>query len=243
MTNDVVFLHGGTAGGWMWDRQVAELPDRTTFAPDIPGYLTRRAEEWTSFDAVTDRLAAMIADRTTGAVDVVGLSMGGIVSLHLAQRHPQLVASVFATGVSVLPYTRGMRVGNAATLALWNRRFYWAGVARTMGLDGDGAKEFIEQSPPLTRAGARAQLREVEPGGVTRLTEISAPVMALVGEQESQYSHRSLREIRTQIPGAEVGLAPGMHHGWSGEDPRLFNRILRSWLDARARHPELLPAR
>ncbi|MGO3251793.1 MAG: alpha/beta fold hydrolase [Microbacterium gubbeenense] len=125
MTNDVVFLHGGTAGGWMWDRQVAELPDRTTFAPDIPGYLTRRAEEWTSFDAVTDRLAAMIADRTTGAVDVVGLSMGGILSLHLAQRHPQLVASVFATGVSVLR-TRG-----ACEWAM--RRRWHCGIAGSTG--------------------------------------------------------------------------------------------------------------
>lgn len=227
----------------MWDQQVVALPDRATFAPDIPGYVTRRDEEWTSFDAVADRVAAMIADRMTGAVDLVGLSMGGILSLHIAHRHPQLVASVFVTGVSVLPYTQGMRVGNAATLALWNRRFYWAGIARTMGLDEEGAREFIDESPVLTRASARAQLREVEPGAVTRLTEITTPVMAVVGEKESRYFHRSLQEIRARIPDAEIGLAPGMHHGWSGEDPGLFNRILRSWLDARARYPELLPAK
>lgn len=242
MDRMVVFLHGGTAGGWMWDPQIEAFTDRPTYAPDVPGYLSRREEEWVSFDAVADAVADLIAGRARGSVDLVGLSMGGILALHLAARHPHLVASAFVTGASVLPYTPAMRAGNAVALALWNRRFYWAGLARTLGLDPEGTRGFIEQSPSVTRRSALAQLREVEPGGVTNLERVAAPVLAVVGEKEPRYFHRSLREIRSRVPHAQIGVAPGMHHGWSGEDPDLFNRILRPWLDERARHRDLLPA-
>ncbi len=241
MKNTVVFLHGGTAGGWMWRPQIDALPDRPTFAPDVTGYLSRREEPWTSFDSVADRLAETIAARADGPVDLVGLSMGAITSLHIAQRHPQLVASAFVTGTSVLPYTAAMRLGNLVALALWNRRFSWEGMARSMGLDDDSRREFVAQSPSFSRRNAREQLREVQPGGVTRLDGITAPVLAIAGERENGYFHRSLRAIRAAIPHAQTGLAPDMHHGWSGEDPELFNRVLRVWLDERQPHPELLP--
>jgi len=239
----VVFLHGGTAGGWMWERQQAELSDRATFAPDVPGYVSRRDEPWNSVDSVADRLASDIEAFADGPVDLVGLSMGGIMSLHMAARHPHLVASALVTGVSVLPYTRTMRISNQLTLALWHQRFYWAGLARTLGLEPEAEREFVAQSPTFTRENAIDQLREIEPGGVTELERIDAPVLAVVGEKEARYFHRSLREIGLRLPGALTGVAPGMHHGWSGEDPSLFNRVMRAWLDDRELHPELLPAR
>lgn len=241
MTRTVVFLHGGTGGGWMWRPQLEALPDRPTFAPDVPGYLSRQTEPWTSFDSVADRLAEMIAERSDGPVDLVGLSMGAITALHLAQRHPQLVASTFVTGTSVLPYTAAMRLGNLVALALWNRRFSWEGMARGMSLDDESRRAFVAQSPPISRRNAREQLREVHPGGVTRLEDIAAPVLAIAGQRENAYFHRSLRAIRAALPHAQTGLAPGMHHGWSREDPELFNRVLRTWLDDREPHPELLP--
>lgn len=243
MTRTVVFLHGGVAGGWMWHPQVESLPDRPTIAPDLPGYLSRRDEPWTSFDSVCDRLATMIAAEADGAVDVVGLSMGAITALHLAQRHPHLVASVFATGTSVLPYTPAMRLANRAALALWNTRFFWHAMARTMGLEREAAQDFVDRSPALTRKSAAEQLHEVHPGGLTRLEAIEAPVLALVGEHESTYFHRSLNVIGATVPRARIASAPGMHHAWSGEDPDLFNRVLRTWLDERQVHPYLLPVR
>ncbi|WP_309126899.1 alpha/beta hydrolase [Microbacterium sp.] len=241
MTRTVVFLHGGVTGGWMWRSQIDVLSDRPTFAPDLPGYLSRRREPWSSFDSMSDRLAAMIAAQTDEPVDLVGLSMGGIAALHVAARHPALVASAFVTGVSVLPYTPAMRLGNRASLALWNTRFLWEGMARAMGLEDEARAEFVSRSPALSRRSALEQLREVQPGHVTGLEQIEAPVLALAGERETRYFHRSLKAIAAEVPDVRVGLAPGMHHGWSGEDPDLFNRVLRAWLDERRLHPDLLP--
>lgn len=241
MTRPVLFLHGGTVGGWSWEAQLPAFGDRLALAPDLPGYLSRRDEPWGDFDAVADRLAAFLDGQSGGPVDVVGLSLGGITALHLAARHPQQVASVFVTGASVLPYRRSMRLMNLMPLALWNRRFFWAGMAHQFGLEGEDAKRFVASCPPISRAKLTEQLSEVYPGGVTQLEDVSAPLMAIAGEREMQYFHDCLQVVRAARPDATVGLAPGMHHAWNGEDPVLFNRILRTWLDERTAHPDLLP--
>lgn len=243
MTRPVLFLHGGTVGGWSWAGQLPAFDDRVALAPDLPGYLSRRDEPWGDFGAVAARLAAFIDAEAGAPVDVVGLSLGGIVALHLAAHHPQHVASVFVTGASVLPYRPSMRLMNRVALALWNRRFYWAGMARQFGMESAEAERFVASCPPISRAKLTEQLREVYPGGVTRLEDIAAPLMAIAGEREMRYFHDSLEVIRTARPDATIGLAPGMHHAWNAEDPELFNRILRSWLDERTAHPELLPLR
>lgn len=241
MTRPVLFLHGGTVGGWSWEAQLPAFDDRLALAPDLPGYLSRRDEPWGDFDAVTDRLAAFLDTEAGVPVDVVGLSLGGITALHLAARHPARVASVFVTGASVLPYRRSMRAMNWVPLALWNRRFFWAGMARQFGLKGEEAERFLKNCPPISRAKLKEQLHEVYPGGVTSLEDITAPLMAIAGEREMRYFHDCLKATRAVVPDATIGLAPGMHHAWNGEDPALFNRILRTWLDEHAAHPELLP--
>lgn len=241
MTRPVLFLHGGTVGGWSWAGQSSAFDDRLTLAPDLPGYLSRRDEPWTDFDSVADRLAAFI-DREAGEpVDVVGLSLGGMVALHLAARHPAKVASAFVTGASVLPYRPSMRLMNWGPLMLWNRRFFWAVMARQFGLSGEEAKRFVVSCPPISREKLAEQLHEVYPGGVTSLADVSAPLMAIAGEREMRYFHDCLQVVRAARPDATIGLAPGMHHAWNAEDPELFNRILRTWLDERAAHADLLP--
>jgi len=108
-----------------------------------------------------------------------------------------------------------------------------------MGFGADAARTFVEQAPPVSRTSAREQLREVQRGALTPLQMVTAPVLALAGEREPAYFHRSLREIERTIPDVRAKLAPGMHHAWNAEEPGLFNRTLRAWLDERAVHPDL----
>lgn len=51
---------------------------------------------------------------------------------------------------------------------------------------------------------------------------------------------QSLAAIAEAAPQTQMRLAPGMHHIWNIEDSRLFNEVLRSWLNGTI-DPRLVP--
>ena len=238
----VLMLHGGNVAGWMWEAHLPRLSDRTVLTPDTPGFGKHGELGWPGITAVTDRFADRVRALEQGPADVVGLSMGGIITLYLAARHPDVVASVFVTGASVLPYPRWMRVSNAVQIAIWESPQYWRGVARGVGLTGDDAAHYVQQGQVITRATMRAVTSWVNPGIPPEvLRRITAPVLAVAGAKEPAYFHRSLRALHAAVPQTETRLVPGVHHIWTVEAPELFDDVLSDWIDG-AVHPELAPA-
>src|SRR5687768_12684255 len=90
----LVFLHGATSDGRLWQPQLAALADEFTVvawdepgaggSSDIPG----------DFELAdyADCLAALIEHLELGAAHVAGLSWGGTVALELYRLRPDLVA-------------------------------------------------------------------------------------------------------------------------------------------------------
>lgn len=96
----IVFLHGSMVAGWMWLGQVEGLPGHRCLLPDFPGVGGSFDEEWVSFADTADRLAGSIRDGCAGgSAHLVGLSLGGIVALHVALRHPDVARSILVSGV------------------------------------------------------------------------------------------------------------------------------------------------
>jgi pimeloyl-ACP methyl ester carboxylesterase len=239
----VLLLHGGNVANWMWQPQVDTLDDRLVVTPDLPGFGSRVHEVWpglpTVVDDLADRLAAL---RITTAVDVVGLSLGGLVALHLAARHPQVIRSMFITGATVKPPGLVVRATAKLQLLLWNAPWFWKAQAAAFRLPADSRSTYVEHGLSVSRATARRMFDDVTTGGVPQgLADFTAPLLAVVGEREPQSIRDSLHVIRDAAPHAEVRLAPGMHHIWSVEDVDLFNQTMRRWLDGQV-HPQLLQA-
>lgn len=239
----VLLLHGGNVAGWMWEAHLPGLSDRTVLTPDVPGFGKNAGLGWPGIEAVTDRFADQIRDLDQGPADVVGLSMGGIITLYLAARHPDVVTSAFVTGASVLPYPRWMRFSNVAQIAVWESPRYWRGVARGVGLTGADAAHYVQQGRVITRQTMRAITSWANPGiPPTVLRRISAPLLAVAGAREPGYFHRSLGALSAQVPHAETRVVPGVHHIWTVEAPELFDDVLSDWLAGRV-HSALLPTR
>ncbi|WP_265520721.1 alpha/beta fold hydrolase [Oerskovia flava] len=239
----VVLLHGGNVASWMWEPQVEMLDDLDVLTPDLPGFGSRAAEVWVSLDATVDDLAARLAAVATGReVHVVGLSLGGMVALRLAARHPDLVASVLAAG-AVVDGVHGLAGAfGRAQLRVWDRRWYWRAQAHAYRLPRDAHDVFVRTGMAIRRATMARIVGEMYDGSwPTGLDTSRTPVLAVAGTRDMGAARTAVATIARRLPEAVVRLAPGMHHQWSAEDPELFGEMIRTWVLDGVAHPALVP--
>ncbi|TJZ44555.1 alpha/beta hydrolase [Streptomyces piniterrae] len=98
----IVFVHGMRVSGTMWHPVIEHIGNRhPTAAPDLPGHGARRGEPFTMAGAV--RAVDGAIDALGGRALVVGLSLGGYVSIATAASHPDRVLGVVAMGCTSLP--------------------------------------------------------------------------------------------------------------------------------------------
>ncbi|MFI0975784.1 alpha/beta fold hydrolase [Streptomyces sp. NPDC021093] len=114
----LVFVHGTRVSGTMWHPVMAAVDARAeahadsrnasrtearrrTAAPDLPGHGRRRGEPFT-MDAAVEAVADAV-DELGGKALLVGLSLGGYVSIATAARHPDRVAGLLAIGCTAAP--------------------------------------------------------------------------------------------------------------------------------------------
>lgn len=243
--SSVLFIHGGNVAGWMWREQADALTDYHSIIPDLPGFGQSSGDHWGNLINVADQLAEIVRQHGHGGrAHVVGLSLGGVLGVVLAARHHDVIDSLFVTGAAIQGVDMVTRFTGLAQISLWGWRGYWAGLARVFRLPQDSIAEFVETGLGIDRDAAKRMMREVYDGVphevLDGLRQVKAPVLAIAGELEPQAVKTSLNEISRRITHATTRLAPRMHHVWSAEDPALFHRILKYWLDHREPSSELL---
>jgi pimeloyl-ACP methyl ester carboxylesterase len=98
---EIVFLHGGAQNAHTWDTVLLAL-DRPAVAVDLPGHGHSdggRAGYLSPIDNADD-VAIAIRALAPDALAVVGMSLGGLTSIALAERHPDLVRKLVLVDVT-----------------------------------------------------------------------------------------------------------------------------------------------
>jgi len=235
--------HSFLCSGAMWREQVPALArDHQVINPDFRGHGGSGpvAGPFTLYDAVADAVALLDHLQIERAV-WIGLSIGGMVALRAAVRHPERVA-----GLVLLDTAAGAETG-------WRRLRYRAmatGV-RTIGMRPflppigrlmfgptthrerpELVREWLEriaaQDVPSMLRGLDALL--TRDSVLDRLGDITAPTLVLVGAEDRSLPPPVSRRIHEQIPDSRFGLVPNAGHLAALEQPEAVNRAILDFL-------------
>jgi 3-oxoadipate enol-lactonase len=233
----IVFLHGVGSNRQTWRAQLEGFSaTQTAVAIDARGY----GGSWTKPDTVSMArfaadTAAVIQAVGLGRAHVCGLSMGGIVALHLWRDHPQVVLSlVLADSWAWHP---AAAAGQDARLAAIDANDM-ASLARTRmpAVYGPGAapllvrrgvETFASLDKSVYRA-ASADLWGVDMRSVA--SSVTVPTLVLVGEHDAIAPPHLSRELAGLIPGAQLVVIPDAGHLPNEENPAAFNHAIRTFL-------------
>lgn len=236
-----VFLHGWGLHGGIWAETRAGLPG---LAPDLPGYGdTPSVSPYTA-----ETLADAVAETLDTAVELIGWSLGGMVALALATRHPDKVARLVLVGTSPAFVSRpdwphGLAPEVLAGFVDSLRQDYRATLLRFLSLQargGDAAREVIarlretvfQRGEPAAEALAAGLdlLRDVDLRAVA--SRVRCPTLVVHGAYDTLCPAEAGRWLAGQIPGARLALHERAAHAPFLSHPDWFAGQVRGFLHA-----------
>jgi pimeloyl-ACP methyl ester carboxylesterase len=242
---EVVLLHGGAQNAHTWDT-VALALDRPLVAIDLPGHGHSDWRDdhsyWPADNA--DGVASAMRQLAPDARLVVGMSLGGLTSIALAARHPDLVPRLVLVDV-----TPGVDREKASPIAA-----FIAGPERFDTFD-EILERTVAFNPTRTvsslRRGILHNAHENEDGSWTwrydrvRLTEgesipdfgvlwddvskLTMPLMLVRGADSGVVGDEDVDELRRRQPAVRVETVEGSGHSVQGDQPVELTRLIESF--------------
>jgi 3-oxoadipate enol-lactonase len=224
----------------MWDITVEVLADRYR----VLRYDTRghgRSETTPgpySIDLLADDALALMDALAIERAHVVGLSMGGMIAQNLGARFPERVLSLALCDTASEMPPRSM----------WEERF---AIARSRGVAGlvDSTIQrwftapFIDRAPEAAEKVRRMILGTGTEGYIacgsavrdmaqtTMLLKVKAPTLILVGSHDPACTVEQSTVIHRMIDGSQMVVLQNAAHLSNIEQPDVFNRELRAFID------------
>jgi pimeloyl-ACP methyl ester carboxylesterase len=245
---EIVLVHGGAQNAHTWDT-VALALDRPLVAVDLPGHGHsdwRADRQYWPLENAVDVATVMRALAPSPRV-VVGMSLGGLTSVALAARHPELVPRLVLVDV-----TPGVDREKAAPIAA-----FVAGPERFASFD-EILERTIAFNPTRTESSLRRGIlhnaREHDDGSWTwrydrwRLAEgqdvpdfrplwddvskLTMPLMLVRGADSGVVGDEDVDELRRRQAEVRVEVVEGAGHSVQGDRPVELARLIESFLGA-----------
>ena len=230
----IVFIHGGGLSGWMWDRQVEDLKDFYCLVPDLPGQGKSKGLKPFSIKDSAHQISELIKNKVDGGrAHVVGHSLGAQIVVQLLASSPEVVDRAIVNSALVRPI-QGMvnLIKPTVKLTIPLTSFHWFArlQARALSVPKEYLDKYFDDSKTIT-AGTLEQILVENasfslPEGLERC---NVPTLVLVGQKERSIMLNSAKDLVSAIPASKGYLVQGVGHGFSFEDPKLYNEIIRAW--------------
>src|SRR5262249_7234333 len=226
----VVFMHGAGLNHTVWTLLARWFAHRgaSVLAPDLPGHGVSGGEPLGPIAALADWTGALIVAARAAAATIIGHSMGCLVALETAARHPDkvrglgLICAAAAMPVSpdLLAAAKANNHGAIDMMSIWGHGFragLGGSLAPGMWMMGT-AERLLEQARPgvlfkdLSACHAYSD-------GLASAAKVSAPAIVILGERDVMTPARSGRELAAAMPNARTVVLKGAGHMLPSERP------------------------
>ncbi len=239
----VIFIHGFPFSHAMWSSQLEYLSHNfRTIALDLRGHgQSDVGDGQYTIEGHVDDLMGLLDHLQIDRTAIVGLSMGGYITLRAVERHPDRFGAI------VLCDTRSEADDNAGKI----KRAETAASVKVHGADVfargflpvvfapdsfqkcpvavETVRQLICGTPPLSLAGNLiAMAGRTDTSG--SLGKIKAPTLILVGEHDNLTPVSAAQALQNGIPGAQLQVVPHAGHLSNLENPAAFNELLGTFL-------------
>ena len=240
----LLLTHAGIADSRMWEPQAKAFANQFDMVrPDLRGFGDSKLPP-VPYSMLADMIA-LLDYLDIDRAHVVGCSMGGTLAIDFALEHPQRVERLVLGGSGVSGSNLGaadsalfadveaadkagdMEAVNRAEVRLWVD-----GPRRPEGSAPAAVRELVldMNGRALRTDWDSAQNQPLDPPAITRLSEITAPTLVIVGDQDLPHASANADLITSKIAGARTVVIKGAAHLPSLERPEEFNRVLLDFL-------------
>jgi pimeloyl-ACP methyl ester carboxylesterase len=239
----VVFIHGFPFSHRMWKGQLEEFgKEMRAIAYDLRGHGDSSVGDGQyTIEGHVDDLVALLDHLHLPRVVLVGLSMGGYITLRALERHPERIRAAVLCDTRSEADTNDGKIGRAAAMKMvkaqgsaafgadFVKKVFAPETLRSNHAAVDLVAGIIERTTPLSIAGTLLALA-ARTDTTDGLSRISVPVLILVGEHDVLTPPAASLAMHRRIPGSEVFIVPGAGHMSPLENTEYFNEKLLTFL-------------
>jgi 3-oxoadipate enol-lactonase len=239
----VVLLHGIGGNKRNWRDAMPALADCfQVVAWDARGWGESDDYEGPlSFDDLTDDLLRVLDHFGASQAHIVGLSMGGRIAMHFAERYGSRIASLVlcdtTRGFDDWSHEQRAEFVRSRQEPLKNGQDISeiaVPIARTLLSSKSSDDALAQLVDSLCQLHKESYLKAIEASLMmpahTRLGEIEVPTLVIVGEDDQLTPPSDARAIVQEIAGAELLVVPDAGHLVNIEAPAEFNAAVRRFL-------------
>jgi pimeloyl-ACP methyl ester carboxylesterase len=226
----LAFVHGAAMDHTVWALQTRYFAHhgRNVLALDLPGHGRSAAPCLGSIGALADWLIRAFDALGIAAAQVVGHSMGSLVALEAAARHPDRVSGLALLGTAVpMAVTDALLAAAKADdhdafdmVNLWGlSRDGQVGGNRAPGLwmTGEGLRLLERAAPGVLYADLSAC--NAYQDGLASAAKVQCQTLLLLGERDTMTPPRAAKALAEAVAGAKTVVLPGSGHMMMIEQP------------------------
>lgn len=237
----VVFVHGAEHDHCVWVLQTRYLAHHGhgVLAVDLPGHGRSQGPALESVEAMADWIAALLDAAGVQKAALVGHSMGSLIALECASRHPARVAKVALVGTAfpmkvsdeLLTATRDDEPLAQDMVNIWSHSAY-AHYPSNPGpgfwVMGENLRLMQRQKPGVMHADFAACNDYAN--GVKAASALECPALLVMGRKDIMTPPRAAREIAAALKNSRTVEIAGSGHAIMSEKPEELLDALRGFL-------------